>query len=231
MRQLFILLLLLGTFTQNLHAQHKSLEYFEKVPTKFYKPGLSPMQSIRFSYQGTPFNQWVKKSGEMKLDLFRIKLSKRSSVIISGAAWAGYKNQSRELYSVNGQQASERTNYYFASPALSTGISYGFFFPYYLNARIGFLKPWEGAYYKATLPIQYSDQDDVQTQESAVEYSEKGFGPVKNYFALELYRPFKAKFRHEHPMGVSVAYTFFPGEESGNQTAWNFGIYWHIKAK
>ena len=205
MRQLFILLLLLGTFTQNLHAQHKSLEYFEKVPTKFYKPGLSPMQSIRFSYQGTPF--------------------------ISGAAWAGYKNQSRELYSVNGQQASERTNYYFASPALSTGISYGFFFPYYLNARIGFLKPWEGAYYKATLPIQYSDQDDVQTQESAVEYSEKGFGPVKNYFALELYRPFKAKFRHEHPMGVSVAYTFFPGEESGNQTAWNFGIYWHIKAK
>jgi hypothetical protein len=232
MRRLLLLLPILLLLTSGrLAAQHKSLEYFAKVPSRFIKPGLSPMQGVRFGFLGTPANQWLKNAGEMKLDLFRIPFSKRASLIISAAAWAGYKRQSRDLYRVRDEQAFERSNYFFAAPALSTGLSYGFFFPYYLNVRLGLYKPWEGAYYKANLPLQYSDQQGVQTAASTLQYNQQGFGKIEKYLALELYRPFKSHFPRQHPMGWSVAYTVFPGAESGSQGAWNFGLYWHIKAK
>lgn len=228
-RIFFFLLLFVATVRAN--AQDKPLEYFAKVPTRFEKPGLSPMQSIRFGFIGTPGNQWVKQSGELKLDLIRVRLSKRASAIISASAWAGYKRQSRDLYKIRDEQAFERTNYFFAAPAISAGLSYGFFFPYYLNARFGVYKPWEAAYYKALLPIQYSDGQGIQTLENSIEYAQQDFGGIHKYVALELYRPFKSRSMSMHPMGFSMGYTYFLDVESDSQGDWNFGLYWHIKAK
>jgi hypothetical protein len=229
MRSLLLSLMLLASI--RLSAQNKELEYFAKVPTRFLKPGLSPMQGIRLGYQGTPVSPWIKNAGALKLDLFRIKFSPRGSVIVSSAAWAGYKSQRHDLYKVIDEKAYERTRYYFVAPVLSAGVSYGFFFPYYLHAQIGILKPWEGAYYEANLPVLYSDQEGVKAMESKVLYSQKGFGETQQYMALELYRPLKSHAWHRHPMGCSVAYTYFPGADSGSRGAWNFGIYWHVKAK
>lgn len=230
MRHLLLLVLLLPACFR-LSAQNKNLEYFAKVPTRFLKPGLSPMQSVRFTYLGMPGNEWVKHSGELKLDLFRIKLSTRVSAIISGSALVGYKRERHDLYKANGQEAYELTQYYFAAPAVSAGVSYGFFFPYFLSARLGVYRPWETARYKAVLPLQFSDQDGVSTREAEVVLTDEVTGDVKKYATLEIYRPLRSHFKHRHPMGVSVSYTIFPGNESGEQSAWNFGVYWHIKAK
>lgn len=231
MRKLSLLLLVLILATVQVSAQNKSLEYFAKVPTRFHKPGLSPAQSIRFGYRNTPGNQWVQNAGELKLDLVRVKLNKRSAFILSGAAWGGYKQQKRELYTVNGEEAFERTKYFFAAPSVSTGVSYGLFFPYYINAHLGVFKPWEGAYYQARLPIQYSDQQDIQTSESFLTYTQENMGAIQKYLGVELYRPFKRRFPHAHPMGWSVSYTYFMDSESADKSAWNFGVFWHIKAK
>lgn len=224
LRLLFLLVLLSNLAV----AQNKSLEYFAKVPTRFYKPGLSPMQSIRFSYRQTPGNQWQKSVGEMKLDLFQVKFSRRASLIFSGSAWAGYKVQKRKLYKINEEQAYERTRYYYAAPSVSAGVSYGFFFPFYINARVGVFKPWEGAFYNAYLPVQYSDQQGIQTSESEITYVRKGFGELQKYISVEIYRPFKRHFPDERPMGWSVGYTNYLDAGKGG---WNAGLYWHIKAK
>src|SRR5262245_51997635 len=112
MRHLLLLVLLLPACFR-LSAQNKDLAYFAKVPTRFSKPGLSPMQSVRFTYQGLPGNEWVKHGGELKLDLFRIKISTRVSAIISGSAWTGYKKERHDLYEANGQKAYEQTQYTF----------------------------------------------------------------------------------------------------------------------
>lgn len=230
MRCTFMMLMLLLSASQLL-AQQKSPEYFAPVPTRFHKPGLSPMQSVRFGLMSTPGNEWLKHSGELKLDLFRIRMSMRFSALVSGSVWAGYKRERKDLYTVRDEEAFERTNYFFAAPGMSAGVSWGFFFPYYLNARFGIYKPWEGAYYKAYLPVQYSDQQDIQTRETEVVYSRQGIGEVQKYLGLELYRPFRSRFPDRHPMGWSVSYTHFLDLEGGQTGGWNIGLYWHVKAK
>lgn len=230
MRRLLLLVLLLPACFR-LSAQNKDLSYFAKVPTRFLKPGLSPMQSLRFNYMGMPGNKWVNHGGELKLDLLRIKLSTRVSAIISGSALVGYKRERHNLYKANGKEAYEQTQYYFAAPSVSAGVSYGFFFPYFLSVRAGVYSPWETARYKAVLPLQYSDQDGVKSRDAKVVVTDEVKGGLQKYATFEIYRPLKSHFKNRRPMGLSLSYTFFPGNKSGEQGAWNFGIYWHKKAK
>lgn len=231
MRILILLLLSVG-FTGQLSAQQKDLEYFAKVPSRYVKPGLSPMQTVRFSYQQTPGNQWIKDAGEMKLDLFKVRFHPRGAVIFSGGTWAGYKTQKKNLYEVRGDKAFEKTDYLFVAPTVSAGLSYGFFFPWFASARIGVLKPFEAAYYKAQLPIQYSDGSGIQTSESTVKTSVEDFGDIQKYIAFEIYRPFKARSTKTRPMGLSLSYVLMLDHPAGNSAgAINAGIYWHMKAK
>ncbi|HMG10169.1 MAG TPA: hypothetical protein VK609_16760, partial [Mucilaginibacter sp.] len=168
MRSHILFILLVFTVSGQLLAQNKDQEYFAKVPSRYVKPGLSPMQSIRLSYQQAPGNQWVKDAGELKLDLYRIKLNPRASVIISAGTWAGAKRQKHNLYEVNGSKAYEQTDYVYAAPTVSAGVSYGFFFPYFIAARFGVTKPWEAAYYKANLPILNTDGSGIKATDSEI---------------------------------------------------------------
>lgn len=226
-----IVVILFFFIPAGLLAQNKSLEYFAKVPTRFEKPGLSPMQSIRLGYIRMPGNTWTPNVGEIKFDLFRFKFSPRASAIISTAAWGSFRREKRDLYEVNGEKAIERVNYYLIAPAASAGISYGFFYPYYVNARVGFFNPWRAAYYKSVLPIQHSESDGIETLKTGIIKSEKGFQGVNSFVAFEVYRPFHSRAHGAHPMGWSLSYLFFPGEESGAKGTWGAAVYWHIRTK
>lgn len=218
-------------------AQNPDLEYFAKVPTRYVKPGLKAGQGFHISRMGMPVNNWVTHPMELRFDVAQISLTKRASIILGFGGLLGYDYQKHTLYEVNDSKAVEKNNNYFAAPTLSGGIAYGFFFPYFISFRAGVYYGFEGAYYKAVLPMQISDQDGITVREEEVTYHQALRTGAKPYASLELYRPFKSHFLDKHPMGWSVAYTFYPGVDSEVKQNWkklstlNVGFYWHLQTK
>lgn len=207
------------TFMSQVFAQQMELQYFAKVPSKYIEPGLSPLQGLKFGYQYFPQDLWVKDAGEIKLDLLKIRLLKYGAIILSGGTFGGYKTQQRDpVYKI-----SEKAEYYLLVPTFSVGISYGFLFPWFINARAGVMKPWEYAYTETTI----TNSSSIPT---VSEIRQEKSGEIQKFMAIEVYRPLRGRYKDFHPIGLSLSYVVIldPITVKPKDT-FNVGIYWHIK--